>query len=71
MVRAVPLLMQLWQNGVIPKPELERQARGVARLKEVLSSTPFYVQRAQRAEARRPGGAMDYWYDLYSSRINW
>jgi hypothetical protein len=45
----------------LPLPELERRALAAERLKEELSSIPFY---AKRAAERGP----DYWIDLLDVR---
>lgn len=60
LVKASPSLMRLYEGGWIPLPELERQARGAARLREGFSSNPFH---ANRAKERGP----DYWVDFYGS----
>ena len=62
LVKASPLLTELYESGVILVEELERQARGAERLKEAYSSIPFYARRA----AKDP----DYWNKFYGSRIN-
>lgn len=62
LVKASPLLMECYALGE-DIDELERQARGAERLKEVYSSVPWYAQRA----AKDP----DYWNKFYGSRINW
>lgn len=63
LVKASPFMMRLYENGVIPIQELERQARGAERLKEAYSSIPWYARQA----AKDP----DYWSKFYGSRINW
>lgn len=62
-LKASPHLMKLYENGRIPIHELERQAQGAIRLKEVYSSIPWHAQRA----AKDP----DYWSKFYSSSVNW
>jgi hypothetical protein len=46
----------------LPLKEVERRALGAERLREALSSTPFYANRA----AKDP----DYWHTLYESGVN-
>lgn len=63
LVKASPLMLGLFESGVIAPEEVERQALGAQRLKEAFSSMPFHTRRA----AKDP----EYWNDLYSSRITW
>ena len=63
LVKASPLLMTHFKNGVIPLQELERRARGAERLKEACSSTPFYTERAKKDP--------DYWHKFYAGMVNW
>lgn len=63
LVKASPLLMNLWTSGHHPPQEIERRALGGQRLKEAFSSTPFYAQAAQSDP--------DYWNEFYASRVNW
>jgi hypothetical protein len=63
LVKASPFLTQLYENGVIPTRELERQAQGAQRLKELYSSDPWHARRAESDP--------DYWNKFYGSLINW
>ena len=59
--------------AIVPRPpltpeELKRRETGVARLRERLSATPFYVEGAMRAWETE-GTDERFWRDLYSSCV--
>lgn len=56
------LLEKLLSTSSLSQEELARRARGAQRLKERLSSMPFY---AKAAEKDGPG----YWEKFYASRV--
>ena len=62
----------LLEMGISPfchlREEQERRMQGALRLKERLSSVPFYAERAKRYRER--GNEMLYWENMYASSIN-
>lgn len=62
-IKASPVLMKLWEQGIVSADELERRARDIELLKERLSGTQYHAERA----AHDP----DYWNKLYDARVNW
>lgn len=63
LVKASKSLMELWDAGVYPLAELERQALGAKRLEEAYSCQPWHTEQAKNDP--------DYWNVFYASRINW
>lgn len=62
LVKESPYLMRLWTGGYLPPEEIERRAQGARRLKERLSSIPWYAAKA----AKDP----DFWHHFYTSGVN-
>ncbi|GAB6048444.1 hypothetical protein JCM19379_22730 [Methyloparacoccus murrellii] len=58
------------RRGLISAKEKARRERAALRLKERLSSVPFYAQRAARCRARGGEEAeMLYWRQLHGSAV--
>ena len=48
LVKDSPYLMRIWEGNYLPHHEIERRALGAQRLKERLSSIPWYAAKAGR-----------------------
>jgi hypothetical protein len=63
------LYQEIISRPPLPKKELERRRQGAIRLRDSLSTVPFYANRATKME-KRTGDPMAFWVDMHSSCIN-